>query len=386
MVFDAHLTRAGIFEYQDSRGNVTRELREPEEVFRPDSMVSFQMVPVTDDHPPVGLLNAKNARTHMVGSTGDSIIRDDDHLRSQVMVTDAATIQKMKAGKVEVSCGYSCDVDDTPGEHPLYGKYDARQINIRGNHVAIVDSARAGHTARVRLDNAATQIINPPSVKKEIGMADKDDKNPDTKTIRALGAQLTEAKERADSADNKLKIETTRADVAEGKLLAADARILDLSAQLAANASAMESEAVLREKTRADSAESKVARFDATMEKRVRQRAKLEREAAAVLGADFRMDDLVDRDIRTQVVRRLDSSADVGKHVADGVIEGRFMSLVDGFMKNAESQARVADLLADGDKGTPRADAKTSRKDNVRNQWKQPLPNDIRADRSGKGA
>jgi hypothetical protein len=73
----------------------------------------------------------------------------------ELAIYDGDTIDEMKGrNKVQVSLGYTCDLDETPGHHAVYGDYDARQINIRGNHCAIVDTARAGQTARVRLDAA----------------------------------------------------------------------------------------------------------------------------------------------------------------------------------------------------------------------------------------
>lgn len=402
---DAYITKTGVFEYLDDRGRVRRELRLPEEVFAPESLASFAQVPVTDDHPPA-LLTAKTSKEYMVGMTGENVLRDNDHVRTSLAVTHGDTIRKMEAGKQEVSCGYSCDVDETPGEHPIFGRYDAVQRNIRGNHVAIVDSARAGKSARVRLDEqllrtnfvatvdsaragrtanvrmdgAATQL--PPA------RETRGDRMPDEKqqqdTIRALGAQLTEAKERADSFDSQVKTEQARADVAEGKLITAEARIAELQAQLATNAAANETEAVVKERERADAAEAKVARFDSTIEKRIRERSKLERQAGSVLGNEFRMDDLSDREIRAAAVKRLDSTADVSRGVPDGIIEGRFLSLLDGFNRNARSQARVAEIMSSTTESAPRVDAKELQKQKARDQWKAPLPNDIRAVRTGK--
>jgi hypothetical protein len=381
VVVDAHITRTGIFEYLDDRGRIRRELREDSEVFSPSSLATFRMVPVTNDHPPVGLVDASNARKYMIGSTGDNVLRDDDHVRATIMVTDADTIRQMEAGKLEVSCGYQCDLDETPGVHPVYGKYDARQRNIRGNHVAIVDSARAGRSARVRMDGAATQINSPAQTRRP-----QMDPEKSQETIRALGAQLTEAKERADAAEVKAKTSETRADVAEGKLITLESRVSELQSQLATISTATETEAVGRERTRADAAEAKVARFDATVEKRIRARSKLERQVAVVLGDDFRMDDLSDRDIRAAAVKRLDTNADVSKSVPDGVIEGRFLSLLEGYHKNARSNASVAEAIAAEGQNAPRVDAKENAKQRIRDQWKAPLPNDIRAGRTGKDA
>lgn len=338
------------------------------------------MVPITNDHPSVGLLSADNAKDFSVGSTGEAVTRaDEDHVKTGLVVIDADTIRQMEAGKVEVSCGYSCDVEEKSGHHPLYGRYDAIQRNIRGNHVAIVDSARAGRTARIRMDGAAAQVINPP-VQKEKGSMDPDKLQ---ETIRSLSEQLTTEKTRADKAEGQLKEAQTRADVAEGRLITVEGENKDLKAQALSQKGATETAAVKAEKERADAAEQKVARFDATLEGRVRARAKLEREAFSVMGPEFRMDDLNDREIMAGVVKRLDSNADVGKHVSDGVIQGRFLSLLDGFNKNAQAQARVAQVISEARDEAPRLDSKAQKQQAIRDQWKKPLPNDLRA-REGK--
>lgn len=149
---DAILTRCGIFEYRNPDGSTRRELRLPEEVFKPESLNSFAIVPVTDDHPP-DMLTAETALRFARGSTGDTVRRDGDNVRASIGVFDANLIAKMESGKVQLSCGYTCDLIEKPGVHPVYGQYDAIQTNILGNHVAVVDTGRAG-TARVRMDSA----------------------------------------------------------------------------------------------------------------------------------------------------------------------------------------------------------------------------------------
>lgn len=153
---DALLTRSGIFRYTADDGSERLELRPDDEVFRPQSMRSFAVVPLTDDHPPE-MLTARTAKQFAVGSTGDTIVRDDNHVRGSIGVFDADTIAKMDAGKLEISCGYTCDLEDAPGVHPVYGPYHAIQRNIVGNHVALVDQGRAG-SARVRMDGV---FVNP---------------------------------------------------------------------------------------------------------------------------------------------------------------------------------------------------------------------------------
>jgi hypothetical protein len=162
---DGLLTRTGVFRYKNSDGTERREYRPAEEVFNKDSLASFEMVPVTDDHPPVSV-DANNARKFAVGSVGESVRQDGDFVAAGLVVYDAGTVAKMNAGKVQLSCGYTVDLDDTPGVTPDGELYDAKQTNIRGNHVAIVDIARAGEAARVRMDaadGADTAVMSDPA-------------------------------------------------------------------------------------------------------------------------------------------------------------------------------------------------------------------------------
>lgn len=148
---DAFLSKCGVFQYMQPDGTIRRELRLPEDVHDPESLRSFEGVPVTNNHPP-GMIDASNAKQYSVGALLGVPSPDSDHIRGRLAVHDAGTVEAMENGKVQVSNGYSCDCLETPGVHPLYGAYDAVQKNIRGNHVAIVDRARAGVTAAARMD------------------------------------------------------------------------------------------------------------------------------------------------------------------------------------------------------------------------------------------
>lgn len=176
-----HLTRAGIFSYLQHDGTVIRELRKPEEVFKADSLSSFALVPLTNDHPPE-LLTAGNTKQYAVGNVGESIQRDGDFVRASLLFTDAKAIADLQAGKSELSCGYSCDLDFTPGTWDGEA-YDAIQRNIRGNHVAIVDRGRAGPEVRVKMDAAMMVPTKEKTMKVKIGGQEYD-------VADALGAQM----------------------------------------------------------------------------------------------------------------------------------------------------------------------------------------------------
>lgn len=157
---DAAITRSGVFKYTNPDGSIRREYRPPEEVFKADSMATFEQVPVTNDHPPV-MLTSENAKTYAVGASGDSVRRDGDRMIASLMVFDKPTADAMERGKRQVSNGYHCDIVKTPGVTPDGEHYDVMQTNIRGNHIAIVTDARAGASAAVRMDGASFTLTEP---------------------------------------------------------------------------------------------------------------------------------------------------------------------------------------------------------------------------------
>ena len=157
---DGKLTRTGVFTYRNPNGSMRRELRLADEVFKEDAMQSFALVPVTDEHPP-GFLDAKNTREYARGSVAGTLRRDGEFVAAELLVTDADLIAKLERGAArELSCGYNCDLDETPGTTADGLRYDAIQRNIRGNHVAVVAKGRAGPEARVRMDGASVEVLD----------------------------------------------------------------------------------------------------------------------------------------------------------------------------------------------------------------------------------
>jgi hypothetical protein len=127
---------------------VVRIYRSPEEVFKADSLHTYAHRPVTDDHPPVPV-TADNWRTYSRGQTGDEVARDGDFVRVPMVLMDAGLIKKVEDGKAELSQGYVCDLEMTPGTTPDGEPYDGYQKDIRINHTAVVDAGRAGSKARI---------------------------------------------------------------------------------------------------------------------------------------------------------------------------------------------------------------------------------------------
>ena len=121
--------------------------RDESEVFALDSLASFVGKPVTNDHPPVEV-KASNWKQFAVGSIGEGVLRDGEHIKVPVTLMDAETIKAVQNGKREISMGYTAELEWVDGVTADGTAYQAKQKNIRINHLAIVDKGRAGATCR----------------------------------------------------------------------------------------------------------------------------------------------------------------------------------------------------------------------------------------------
>jgi hypothetical protein len=151
-----NVARSGIQEYLASElgldGNPNRIIkvyRPPEEVFSSDSLASYDGVDITINHPD-GLVNSKNYKRVSVGFIrGIGRQAEDNHVECDHIIKAQEAIDAINSGKCELSAGYTAVYDATPGTTPEGEAYDYIQRSIRINHVAIVDRARAGATARI---------------------------------------------------------------------------------------------------------------------------------------------------------------------------------------------------------------------------------------------
>ena len=164
----ANLTRTGVFVYKRADGSEVRELRHPEEVFAEDSLATLAGAPITDLHPSKPV-RPNNWRKLAIGHVGEQVKQDGKFVAAQLSIQDQAAIVAVERGdRKELSCGYSCRIDPTPGEYEGE-RYDQAQTNIRYNHVALGPSnwGRAGNEVALRLDSQGNQTVDNPPSKKE---------------------------------------------------------------------------------------------------------------------------------------------------------------------------------------------------------------------------
>lgn len=165
----AIVTRTGVFLYKNADGTIRKELRHPDDVLVPESLESIKMVPVVNGHPPERLVTIDNAKRLSVGYTGESVDVEMPYIVANLVITDKKTVDEIKEKKKnELSLGYTVDL--IPDSGTYHGEpYEYRQTNIRYNHLALVDMARAGPEARISLDGEDAEEI----LKEEALMASK---------------------------------------------------------------------------------------------------------------------------------------------------------------------------------------------------------------------
>jgi len=153
MVVDARVARTGVQRYLGKEVGKPElkyvdVYRSPDEVFSDDSLHSLAHRPITDDHPK-DFVNSENWAKLAKGYTGDEVKQDGKFIRVPLMVADAETIDRVENGKRELSPGYTCDLKWGDGVSPEGVSYQAQQVGIRFNHLAIVKRGRSGSEVRI---------------------------------------------------------------------------------------------------------------------------------------------------------------------------------------------------------------------------------------------
>lgn len=218
----AVVTRTGVFLYQNPDGTIRRELRHPDDVWEDASIESMKLIPITNNHPQEKLVSAENSKRLKIGHTGETVVRDDPHVMANIVITDQDGVDAVrKFGRKELSLGYTVDLDETPGEYNGE-RYDARQRNIRYNHLAIVDKARAGESARIALDSQdAVEIlkeVNKMNQKKiKIDNMEYTVDEPAADYIARLERDLKNLTEERARVEDEIKMIRTKLEKAEGE-------------------------------------------------------------------------------------------------------------------------------------------------------------------------
>ncbi len=325
----ARITRIGVFDYLEADGSIRRELRLPEEVFSEDALRSFELVPLTNDHPGVPL-DPTNTKRFKAGTISGVAVEDDAvHVGARIQIEDEEVITAVEEGKRELSCGYRCDLEFRPGVTkdipgvPDGLRFDAIQRNIRGNHVALVTKGRAGESVRLRMDGASV-AVNTPQETRNMKV-----------TINGVTYEVDETVGQAIT--KALGDETARADAAEQKctkLQAENEALTDKAEKATARADAAEAPERIREAVKA--------------------RTALEAQARKVLGEEFKVDALSNDELKIEAVKKAAKRFDADRLSKDAAYrDARYDAVMEAVTEDIHTDhapdVKVDDTRDDGE-------------------------------------
>ena len=149
---DNPILKAGIFPYlgseigQGEPSRVYKVLRSEEELSKPETIKSFELVPLINEHFVLGELGTDTDDKPIDGIVGESIYFEAPYLKSNIKVFGKHIKKLIEVGKIELSAGYSCKY--IPVENN--SDYDFIQTDIRANHLALVEAGRNGSDVAVQ--------------------------------------------------------------------------------------------------------------------------------------------------------------------------------------------------------------------------------------------
>lgn len=116
--------------------------RSEDEVFRPETVASFEGKALTIKHPaefvsPENWQYLAKGQLHNIRKAKEEDEDGEWGLLADILVNESRAIQLVKNGLREVSCGYEAEYEQT-------GEGKGIQTNIVGNHLALVEQGRAG--------------------------------------------------------------------------------------------------------------------------------------------------------------------------------------------------------------------------------------------------
>lgn len=143
----------GIFDYCAGQLGLDGDPNRIVKVFRPESAVnnpetinSFKNVPFIDDHEMLSGHENDDEGTApeeygIDGIMTSSVYYEQPWLLGDLKIFSRKMQKALRAGKSDLSLGYSCDFEVKPGTWNGQD-YEVIQTNMRGNHIALVDEGR----------------------------------------------------------------------------------------------------------------------------------------------------------------------------------------------------------------------------------------------------
>jgi hypothetical protein len=347
---DAVVTRSGVFSYHNADGTVRRELRHPDNIFRLDSLETMKLIPVTNGHP-TRLVTPETVQALKVGHTGENVRPDGRNIRATLVIDAAEGIKAVDKGRRELSLGYEVDLVAQDGVYDGE-RYDFVQTNIRYNHLALVDSARAGREARLNIDGHGDgeSLVHFDGAD-AIEFDESTNPNPTnpTRKGRSMPTLVLDgiSYEASQEVINAHAREKARADKAEADLKTSNESLSTVTAE--------------RDDVKDKLEKAEKVDHNEEINKRVDARVRLLGIANKVLDEETRkkLDEMDDKTIKTEIIVSRSANADECRKVLDGKDEAYLDARFDAAIENLDEDKGDGDDVANQRRAsTPRRDGK----------------------------
>ena len=230
---DNPILKAGIFPYlgseigQGEPARVYKVLRSEEELSKLETIKSFELVPLINEHFVLGELGTDTDDKPIDGIVGESIYFEAPYLKSNIKVFGKHIKKLIEVGKIELSAGYSCKyipVENNPD-------YDFIQTDIRANHLALVEAGRNGSDVAVQdalkftLDSKEL-LMNLEDILAQISALSDEDKAKLLATLKPAEDENTKVENKEVAKDEDKEVATDM----ENKEVAKDVEPVDVEA------------------------------------------------------------------------------------------------------------------------------------------------------------
>lgn len=155
LVRDNPITKVGVFPYlgreigAPDADRIYQVYRPQEELERPETIASANLVPWIDEHEFLGKDGTPPEKKGVQGTTGETARFDYPYIRNSIRAYSGFMQNLIDRGKVELSPSYRCRYEFTEGVFDG-ARYDAIQRDIRFNHLASVKEGRTGPDVAVQ--------------------------------------------------------------------------------------------------------------------------------------------------------------------------------------------------------------------------------------------
>ena len=330
VVVDAAVARVGVLRYSDASGREWFELLPEEEVFAPASTGTLRGSAVTIDHPPK-MVDADSWSALSVGHTVADAGREGDFLVVPLAVQTADAVAKVNAGELhDVSTGYTCRVEPTPGVW-RGERYDAVRRELRYNHVALLPegAGRAGTDVSLRLNGGAVEVRA--SAQKEPADMAEDP----TKSGAQTAAQNPPAKTNAEPEHPEMAALKAQLAAVTQALTAATAKLAELEA----------AEKAEPEPGKVNDAVTEEMVPEAVKNSLAEKRLALWVDASRVLGNGVRLNGLSERELKEAVATKVLGDAVDVKALPAGALDGVFLTATTARANSTRALASLGSVL-----------------------------------------